>query len=495
MAPSRFFRFLTGGILASALSVSLVPAQLSAAPTPTNRDTSAQTDAALRALALAVAHTLPDPAMRAVINTQANLQFDGDTEFLYGTAADLPVAKGQTVRERLAANYGLSQQKMGRALAPEQAQRELDALVGSVPNLQIAVRGDFKAWDVATYVPLVSYASSTLEAQKQPRLEAFDAQGNITWLDSAVEPTVPVLVVGINERVDATGQRLPAVSMTPSAAPAVTHGATDAYVCRTRTEGAQEYLQRFQIPDLGAIEPWALGAPELRLNLKSAAGDILEYRFEPGRRRDVNDGRWYTLNAPLFMWYADTHGGLVAYSWVEEDSGHIITITFSVGAKVKLAKTGEFNATLGGTLPIKNDDDQMGHAGVGCRDDLGTMYTTGMINWYAGSAGGQWTQTDFTLPSFVGPNTPVILNASASYAENWYFLEVYRTSAVGAVDVTGPYWSQAFPDDRAEGDIDLANYYAFPVVGGQPTVYRVKVATSNQLGGWVERVKYVTVLP
>lgn len=101
-----------------------------------------------------------------------------------------------------------------------------------------------------------------------------------------------------------------------------------------RTSGKLERVTYIKCPNLGDIESWYFGGPELRFdgvvyndNFSSAHQAFTKTQLPS--RSNAKDG--YTLNQGLFYWYfADHHGpDYYVQSWEIDDSG--TTHKFSVG--------------------------------------------------------------------------------------------------------------------------------------------------------------------
>lgn len=160
---------------------------VAAAPAPTSAQI--QTNAALDTFARQLAMTLKEPGVRSLIAQRTALAFDGDTEALYSTLAAQSTGNGT----------------FAQALASGISAQSLSALAAQMPKLNIAVHGG--QWNHASVVPWVAVAPEG--GDEFAPVMAYDAQGGAHQLDSRKAPAMPVVVVGINERVDDTGALLP----------------------------------------------------------------------------------------------------------------------------------------------------------------------------------------------------------------------------------------------------------------------------------------------
>ncbi|WP_198170866.1 DUF3103 family protein [Deinococcus arboris] len=280
--------------LPAALSLGLLlaacgqqPATAPIAVTPTQTADQTQTNAALHVLAKQLARALSEPGVRTLIAQQTALKVTGDTEALYATLASQSTGKGTFAQ---ALSSGLSTQS-------------LSALVSKVPNLHIADRG--AVWDADTTIPLVAVA--TEGGDEYAPVTAYDAQGHVHLLDSRKTPSVPVIAVGVNERVDAQGTILPQSPQAPW--PKQQGSDLSAQACfGTR-------LVRLDVID--DMEPFVRGHAEVYVAVKGAGigwHGRLPMVTEPG----------IFLDAQQYFGCAD---GDVHFYWYERDGGaanHVI---------------------------------------------------------------------------------------------------------------------------------------------------------------------------
>ena len=97
----------------------------------------------------------------------------------------------------------------------------------------------------------------------------------------------------------------------------------------------------------------------------------------------------------------------------------------------------------------------------------------------------------FTLPSTAMESSNVTLDGSASEDEDRYFLEIFRTNAVGSNTNQGGYWSSWF--SGTVGTVNLSSFYSFDDTTGSGTVYRVKLAVQNGCTVWHQQVRWITI--
>lgn len=157
-------------------------------------------EARLVAFARVLARALDDVTVREAVHAGVAERFDGAPNVLMVDMADRPLGEG-TFAVRLArAHADASGSTLG------QARRELAQMMRN-GRLHIAVPAHFDAWDPAHQTPLVAVAARPGDDDMD--VVAFDAEGNLTVLSGASAPDEPVVVVALNERIDADGRVYP----------------------------------------------------------------------------------------------------------------------------------------------------------------------------------------------------------------------------------------------------------------------------------------------
>lgn len=154
---------------------------------------------ALDSTARLLAHALGDPALRQQVRELAAERFTGDTEVLYET-----LDASLDMRGKLAGAYELVAGS-GDVRASD-ALSAVDDLTGSIPRLQVAVRGDLDAWDAREQALLVGSTPVGIDDLSLETITAYDAGGQAHELDAQVAPDEPVIIVGVSERTDDAGQ-------------------------------------------------------------------------------------------------------------------------------------------------------------------------------------------------------------------------------------------------------------------------------------------------
>lgn len=326
-------------------------------------------NALLDEMAQLLARAVAEPDVRAAIQGATALRFDGDTEVLYKSLAAMPLTGVQNLEARLALQYTSGRvQPQGAAITSSaQALSRLRTLSSVVPKLQVAVRGPAASWDATAYTPLVAFMPEGVDDLSLEQVTAYDTQGQAYQLDAQVASDAPVIVVGMNERVDDNGRLLPL--FVPNASGQIELAQKCDGVPNTLY---YEKMQWLLLHD--KKEPWPRGDPELALEVASQKMPIVnEHGGGPyaGEFYEANGTDiWYCYNRKLFLWNRANQGDFIEYFWYEKDGGDPIKIEFSIEG-------------VGLSFTIDNGDDVMGHNTVDILDRLlNTHHNIGAIEWY-----------------------------------------------------------------------------------------------------------------
>ena len=138
-----------------------------------------------------------------------------------------------------------------------------------------------------------------------------------------------------------------------------------------RVNGGAEYGGIVKVTNWSLVEPWILGKPEFRMVVYKGAGTattIKDKAFGKWRRANFN-GQFKDFNEFLYNWNVSNIGDYTSEKWIEEDGGAWFTLTFGVKIKIFGVET-----TVGVSLPLKNNDDDLGLTLVQFTDDISTVY-------------------------------------------------------------------------------------------------------------------------
>lgn len=138
-----------------------------------------------------------------------------------------------------------------------------------------------------------------------------------------------------------------------------------------RVNGGAEYGGIVKVTNWSLVEPWILGKPEFRMVVYKGAGTattIKDKAFGKWRRANFKD-KFHDFNEFLYNWNTANIGDYTSEKWIEEDGGTLFTLTF--GVKIKILGV---ESTIGVSLPIKNNDDDLGLTLVQFTDNNSTVY-------------------------------------------------------------------------------------------------------------------------
>lgn len=290
----------------------------------------------LQALAKTIANlSNQDVAFRNFIKQRALEQFDGDYEFLIKDHLDHNFEGGQTLQQKI----------MGESLNP---QGTLNFINNNL-QLQIAVPVLIEEWDT-DYAPVVAYLDEEF-SEEMTSVKAFDSRGTLIDLSISEDPIYPVIVVSKSERVDENGNLFEITGGGGSEAgnPPPCNG----------PDGAWEYVNQLKVSNMGAIEHWILGKPEIRVVARTVNNDPLGGQngkmLVPSSRKAINK-KWFTFNASMFRWYNQLSGipqvGPVCIFYLTEyDGGQLAQVPITVAIPP---------VTISITVPIWNNDEIIG---------------------------------------------------------------------------------------------------------------------------------------
>lgn len=192
--------------------------------------------------------------------------------------------------------------------------------------------------------------------------QAIDADGMVSYIDAQVPPSVPVIVLGYNERMDIASEL-------PSRAPLMNDPATYLYL--------DDYSHQAD------LESWATGYPEwMLLVLDGTTGsDIVSVAVKSIAEMNV-EGTVYTTDIQLHKWIG--YGDTLIYFWFEDDLTNMGIQTLSFGyteggvsysASVKMS-----SANVG--YDVGNWDNVAGYAIAYNGDERNSItYSNGNNSW------------------------------------------------------------------------------------------------------------------
>jgi len=354
------------------------------APKPTKQEK--ELNAALDAVAKDVAAALENRSVRTLIKKETGKLLAGQRNVLFQTIASKKVeglakdGEPLTFEEVLAgrrASLGKDEETLSKSKAVEQVRKDAAA----IPKFDIGVPMNHKKWDPKTTTPLVAFHHrQEIDDTELKRLKAYDAKGNVHWLDAQKRPEPPVVVVGINERTTADGTvRAPYRERTETTknrqrieepgggGSGGGGGGGGGSTEDPRDYGDNEYLQRVKITQDG--EPPYKGDPEVRIHAKAEDGSTLKTYISEKRDgsnmtpwNNSDDKSWITHNVLFYKWVQNVGKNYTMWAAWEYDDGKSasLKVTYrdkTYGFNFKYTDDVEDYGTQRVQFPV--DDDQV----------------------------------------------------------------------------------------------------------------------------------------
>ncbi len=275
-----------------------------------------------------LAISLKDREMRVFLKNEANKQFDGDFDILVGKIINTNVGDGS-----------FSEKIKHNALHGAVKSQEIIDNVLKNNRLNISIPVHFGKWNPNFQSPLVAVAIDAIESETK-LLKAFDSNGKLYLIDANLEPNLPVIIVGINERVDDEGILKTKFGVKSSL---------------LRQENSPEYVYSMKVDDVGDIESWWNGEPEIKCVISgyrfgAVVSPIWSGEWTPGRATIEQE---YIPNTFTFTWTAD-YGNYLSYTWLEEDfAGPDRDVVIPISYQ---ATSGGATATYSTTLVRRRED-------------------------------------------------------------------------------------------------------------------------------------------
>lgn len=271
----------------------------------------------LKYFAMAMAKSLKHPDICKILKNKIGDKFDGDFDVLWEQIKNSQIA-GQKMRELVNSRFS---ERTRQVLTLEK--------IEAVPLLQISLPVNFDDWDGESTI-LVAYTPLTIDDMDWKEIYAYDADMKECKLDAKTEPDFPVMVVGINERVEYLQSAETQFNRS---------------LGKTSAGGrlSEEYLYRIKIFEDG--EGWLSGDPEIYI--VSAGTNNTYNRKERANLPSVNEiDHWYYPNIVLFNWETEIWGPYTGYGVFEYDPdiyNYSVTIlTPNVEVKVKNKDNDDF---------------------------------------------------------------------------------------------------------------------------------------------------------
>lgn len=283
---------------------------------------------------------------REALKEEALKKFDGDYDVLYENI------RSKTVKGKQVAAY------LDKGETVKQA--AIENILRKNPLLNISIPLHSEKWNTSKHSLLVA----AMDSEDSPILKAFDSQGKVYYLKHDIEPDVPVIVVGYNERMafdngKYTRKDFVELDLIQSPIGGGKSGRTMSCSAPYRNNNNYEYLSAMKFMDLGQYESWTRGAPEVKCrvyapqsadNFSSLAEIANTGLMEPRKRYMINNEWWGNLNVPLFYWDNPNKATSMLFNfWEIDDTGTTHTFTIGLGYKFKY-KIGGVEAEAGPSL-------------------------------------------------------------------------------------------------------------------------------------------------
>lgn len=259
----------------------------------------AEIQANLHRLAPIFAKTLAeDQSFKKVLGTEVAKRFDDDYDVLFDVMADKVNTKGEVFSAALA--------QRGEDVSVQQ-------LADSIPYLNISIPVHFDQWstyDGPIYVIPLRYDIDDMSIESLP---GYDAQGNVKMFDMSTPPDYPVVILGINERID----QMIAQNQKPTIPTIQTMAADDG------TLNHDEYLRGIYL--VTTNDPWPWSGSEVYALY--AVGEN-EWAIKQPYSNITECTKWYYYNNVIFyydntpnhmywkmeLWEEDFDFGSISYS-------------------------------------------------------------------------------------------------------------------------------------------------------------------------------------
>jgi hypothetical protein len=342
---------------------------------------------ALERLAISLAMVLDDVRLRRFIKREVGRKFDGDYEMLYKFVRSYRFSDGESFEDKLIEGYRRMRLRNGVRVGRLRARGIVSSLISRILSIPV----NFERWNAENYIPLVAYHPVGVDDKEVKKIKAFDVDGNEYWLDARETPDFPVIVLGINERVNDEGRvryrGIPQMQLLDDGIDdggggGGSGGSGSNNNLPPRQWGAREILEKLQVLD--DQEPWTKGDPEIVLQIRAKNKPSGPFLFEANNFGWDGAGTpwgddytgWRTYNWEMFDWLQE-NGEWVVFYWYEDDWDWSLGIKTTVTIKIfGIPFQFKVNLTIG------DSDDVYGEKMVYLTDSYQEYNIRDMIKWY-----------------------------------------------------------------------------------------------------------------
>lgn len=293
-----------------------------------------------------MAARLQDSAFRDFIKQEALKSFDGDYDILLSTViSHLNGTENQDYARRT-----------NQSGWDSKIQKIYNEIINEFPGMQVSVQVNADQWNTANYIPPVVYLSADYDEATTDNVKGYKADGSTVQLDARKAPAKPVVVVSLNERTminpnggppdvptpchdcgEGTGSEgggspppmgPPVMPAPPAPLPPVD---PDVPLQWYRQNYVYETITMMKFGNIGSIEGWPAGAPEIRVyvyeqdypNDSTKTVRVYKGEFEPPHRSDINDKWWDCSDDQMHLWRWYSTVTVFKYGFYEYDDTFI----------------------------------------------------------------------------------------------------------------------------------------------------------------------------
>lgn len=308
-------------------------------------------DALMRKFAISLAKSLNNKSVRSFLKTEAGKQFDGDYDILFSNNKTA-VLEEKTFQDVLLTSGDL---KIS----------DLEELIKVNPKLNISIPINIEKWNSTNQAPVVAYLSSGYEENGTKTLLGYDYNGKQYGIDAIEEPSVPVIVIGMNERVDDDDNVRMGFLQNHGGDLIIKATNTKTMACTEPFRINRKWERLYQVNmNVNAYEGWAKGKAELKFkcfapSASSPAGFASNfYSTDEINVYRNQSNKWINREFAMYLWDNSTYTQSVMFYFYEYD-GNGKSVEISVGDTYKL-KDGGNTITATAKFTIQKADKEIG---------------------------------------------------------------------------------------------------------------------------------------
>ncbi len=154
-----------------------------------------------------LAASLNNTEIKQTLKDEALKKFDGDYDILVNKLENIQLGKSTNSFKSILAKNAKSTSGIYKSKSNTSA--NIDSFFNKIketfPNLQVSIPIHCENWDTEKYTPMVAFIPVDYDEKTFTEVTAFDTNGNEFKISTKFEPSLPVVVVSISERVDIDG--------------------------------------------------------------------------------------------------------------------------------------------------------------------------------------------------------------------------------------------------------------------------------------------------